>query len=217
MIGRTELSESGKHCSHGKSFALLTSPFASPFFLTTWSFNLNIQITFVYSAAFSLRGNYCLNMHARLCVTFTSNILSLTSVPVQLWLMCFCGFSFSDIPRIPDTSHPPLESSRYLLWHVETALCLFVTYVCRISVYLSDFICMIWIIAKNTFVDVLLYTLCYGCHIMSYKLKGIVQNFEIFSSFLRIRSCVNESRKTERTTSKVFKRHYSTVHKNVKK
>lgn len=52
---------------------------------------------------------------------------------------------------------------------------------------------------------------------MSYKLKGIVQNFEIFSSFLRIMSCVNKSRKTERTTSKVFKKHYSTVHKNVKK
>lgn len=51
---------------------------------------------------------------------------------------------------------------------------------------------------------------------MSYKLTGIVQNFEIFASFLRIRFCVNESRKTERTTSNVFKKHYSTVHKNVK-
>lgn len=29
-------------------------------------------------------------------------------------------FFFSDIPRIPDTSHPPLESSKFLLWDVGT-------------------------------------------------------------------------------------------------
>lgn len=37
---------------------------------------------------------------------------------------------FSDIPRIPDTSHPPLESSRYLLWDVGTSLCFLCLYDC---------------------------------------------------------------------------------------
>lgn len=29
---------------------------------------------------------------------------------------CLCCLFLSDIPRIPDTSHPPLESSRYLIY-----------------------------------------------------------------------------------------------------
>lgn len=40
-------------------------------------------------------------------------------------------FVFSDIPRIPDTSHPPLESSRYLLLDV-WSLFLYLIYFCFI-------------------------------------------------------------------------------------
>lgn len=52
-----------------------------------------------------------------------------------------CCFFSSDIPRIPDTSHPPLESSRYLLWDVGASLYLYVClYLCLADHTLSIFL-----------------------------------------------------------------------------
>lgn len=38
------------------------------------------------------------------------------------WLTFHCRLFFSDIPRIPDTSHPPLESSKFLPSDVSVGL-----------------------------------------------------------------------------------------------
>lgn len=93
--------KSVKQSSHERSMPHL--PSAASCCLTTWRVSSGHQNYSDYSNA-----SLCLNAAA--CV-FTSFLMLFRPAP---WLTFHCCLLFSDIPRIPDTSHPPLESSKFL-------------------------------------------------------------------------------------------------------
>lgn len=107
------LYESGKHCSHEKNLALLTpslcfSMFFKPHNFLKTSNNLYLQCYLL------LVNYYYIYMHVCLCIKSTTNFVWTSQMPVWVTQMVFAVPFSSDIPRIPDTSHPPLESSKYL-------------------------------------------------------------------------------------------------------
>lgn len=110
------LSESGKHCSHEKKTYGCTHifPLLLHVFVIFWFF----KITFTYSVT-----SFQYTTTTSVCMYGCASRPLLTMLNSERrqhdgdWRGLFF---FSDIPRIPDTSHPPLESSKFLLWDVGT-------------------------------------------------------------------------------------------------
>lgn len=132
MIGLRDqcefVNESGKHCSHEKILILLTSSLCFPMSLThisLWKF----LFTMLCSTSKLILHQYaCMLVHQRHYWLYLKQEMLMWE-----WVTCLCCFFFSDIPRIPDTSHPPLESSRYPLREVGTSLYLYVCIFLSIS------------------------------------------------------------------------------------
>lgn len=122
------VNESGKHCSHEKILVLLTSSLCFSMSLTHITFYS--EIVFIYNASKLIIHQYaCMLVHQRHYWLYLKQEMFIWE-----WLTCLCCFFFSDIPRIPDTSHPPLESSRYPLRDVGTSLYLYACMFISISV-----------------------------------------------------------------------------------